>query len=194
MRMIFLFILLLAKVQSYSQDCTFTTAALDRIKTDDRIVDKNVKFSKIVFCNKPIVLLYDYQIIKNDKIFANMDTLFLIEELLKFECDTSHCVLQIMKYNNRSSKFWIESTREYSIQLEALYLINLLVLDAPFQYSPIPALEDDQTKEKSTISGPILKKAFQAYRAWFQLIKTNGLKRTLEAGIYPLSNTGISWY
>lgn len=194
MRIIFLFILLQIRVHSYSQDCTVTKVTLDRITTQDRVSDKNIKFSKIVFCNRPANLLYSYQLIKNERLFANMDTLFLIEELLKFEGDTSHCLLQIIKYNSRSSNFWTEDLRDYSIQLEALYLINLLVLDAPFQYSPIPALKDIQTKEKSTISGPILKKAFQAYRTWFQLIKTNGLKRTLDIGIYPLSNSGISWY
>lgn len=182
-----------------SQTCIFRSVELERGKLNLTIKDTSASkgedtYHKISLCNMPNGILLNYDLIIEENIFSGLDTIKAIEELLGFEGDTSLCVLRVLKYNNRSSNFWIEEQRDYSIQLEALYLINLLALNKPFQYAPIPALEDTKSKEKATIKGEIIQKAFEAYRIWFKVVKNQGLKKTLSEGYYPLDNSGISWY
>jgi hypothetical protein len=182
-----------------AQNCIFRTVEQQRGKVDlenSRNLQNGNKlvFHKIALCNKPNGLLGSYPLIIEDKVFSAIDTLKSIDELLKFEGDTNLCVLKVTKYNNRSSNFWIEEIKDYSIQLEALYIINLLALEKPFVYAPIPALKNIKTKEKATISGEIIRRAFEAYRNWFNIVKKQGLQKTKSDEYYPLDNSGISWF
>lgn len=158
--------------------------SIDHIsKTFYRIVLKDIQFKD-----------RNYESALEDSIYAKIDTLKAVEELLKFEGDERLCALYIMKYNHRMSKFWFDDNKNYSLQVEALFLINQIIFKEPFMYSHTPALEDHSAKKKSAIGGEIVSRAYKAYKEWFVVVKRQGLQKTLSEKYFPLDNSGISWY
>jgi hypothetical protein len=174
----------------------FTSLALDRSLYSSKFqLHKDTNYYQIILRNKSLgALVYGYLIASEYKIYAHIDTLKAIEELLKFEGDERLCVLEVSKYNPRTSNYWFEKNKDYSLQLEALYLINQIAMEEPFTYSPIPALKDQTTGEKATLGGEIISRAFKSYKKWFEVVKKQGLQKTLSEHYQPLDNSGISWY
>ncbi|MDF7815207.1 hypothetical protein [Hymenobacter sp. YC55] len=122
------------------------------------------------------------------------DTLQAIAHLLAFEHDTRRCGLPIMCWENlESSKIYEEAEREYSIQVEALFLINQLYYRAPFRFACYPALSD-QTGQVQSIDGSVVHRAYQAYRAWFKRLKPADFAKPDGIKPDPLANSGIRWY
>lgn len=124
----------------------------------------------------------------------NIDTLSLIYDLLSFEGDISICALPIMCYNPHNSDIYMGNSRCYSIQLEALFMINQLYLDEPFYYSPYPVIMDIQSGKDETIDGVLVEKAFKAYKEWFEEIKELGLNAARKENLRPFDNTNLIWY
>jgi hypothetical protein len=121
------------------------------------------------------------------------DTLQAIEHLLAFEHDTRRCGLPIMCYSLESSQLYLETERAYSIQVEALFLINQLYYHTPFGYAAYPVLRDD-TGQVQSLDGPIVHRAYHAYRAWFKQLRQEDFTKADFAKPDPLANSGIRWY
>lgn len=128
------------------------------------------------------------------KHYSIADTLSMIEELLKFEGDARHCVVPIRCYNPAISQLYTRKEEHYSLQLEALFMINQLYFKEPFKFSPFPVLIDQNTREYSTVSGHILKLAYNSYRVWFKKVRKEGLDRARNENLEPLTETSIAWW
>jgi hypothetical protein len=116
----------------------------------------------------------------------------MINELLKLKNDERLCVLGVSNYSPIVSQLYLKNERDYSLQLEALFLINQIFFDKPFEYSPIPILINGDNKEE-TINGETIEKAYQSYIEWFNEIKVKGIEYALKNKNYPLKGSGINW-
>ena len=126
----------------------------------------------------------------SEKTYSATEKIEMIEELLKYKGDTRKCFMKIKCSKGSSYEGKMQS---YSIQVEALYIINTLFFSDYTQFSPCPILVDDATKEEATVEGAIVDKAFAAYEAWFAKVKAEGFGKTLDAGIKPWDGSGVSW-
>lgn len=131
--------------------------------------------------------------------FPNIDTIKVIEELLSYEGDERLCSVPITCYSEigRCSPniYWGEEKR-YSLQTEALFIINQIIFENPclFNYMSNPVLQDLNSKKFESIKGDILVKAYQSYKNWLSRAKKEGISNMLRKHIYPLDNSGITWY
>lgn len=125
--------------------------------------------------------------------YSEKEKLQMINELLKFKDNDKICVFNISNYSAKVSQIYIKSKRDYSLQLEALFLINQVFFDKPFDYSPIPILIDNKTGEEQTVKGEIIEEAYEKYEKWYNKIKKIGIKESLNRKVYPLDESNISW-
>jgi hypothetical protein len=84
--------------------------------------------------------------------------------------------------------------KDYSIQLEALFLINQFYFDKPFYYSPYPLLKSTKSNKEESIDGEIIEMAYVAYKQWFEKVKEIGFKEAKRQNIEPLEGYPIKWY
>ncbi len=172
----------------------FHVESMERGFASDTARPDSVKYFKIVMNGKPRGICRTYDLPLKLNYYANLDTVRAIENLLSMEGDTRLCVLEIAKYNPRSSYYWDKPVKDYSIQLEALFMINQICIPEAFSYSPIPALLDTVTRQTGTDDGEIIKRAYGSYRNWLELIKKSSLQHVLSRNIMPLDNSGLKWF
>jgi hypothetical protein len=123
-----------------------------------------------------------------------IDTIRAIAELLSFENDDRRCALPITDYDRGRQPYYTDRDTHYSIQVEALYLINQLVYPSPFTYAPYPVLFDDLNKRELATSGLVISQAFYAYGKWFKKLKKIGIAEIREKKIMPLDGAYVRWY
>jgi hypothetical protein len=123
-----------------------------------------------------------------------VDTVNAIAELLSFENDDRRCALPITGYDRERRPYYSGRDTHYSLQVEALYLINQLVYPSPFTYAPYPVLFDDLNKRELATSGLVISQAFYAYRKWFKKLKKIGVGEIREKKIMPLDGAYVRWY
>ncbi|SEO38071.1 hypothetical protein SAMN05428947_102166 [Mucilaginibacter sp. OK283] len=155
------------------------------IKSKDHSFKIQNRKSKTVEMSYPIKMGID--------IYSEKDTIAMISELLKIEGDKRPCILPVICYNSLRSEIFMGETKQYSLQVEALFIINQLYFSHPFNYSPFPALFDERDESILTMNEKGIAKAYAQYRQWFAEIKTVGLSVARERKIYPL-NGSIRWY
>jgi hypothetical protein len=83
--------------------------------------------------------------------------------------------------------------KNYSIQVEALFMINWLYFQLPCVQSEFPVLTHIETGKAETIDGEIIKMAYQAYKQWFEKVKEIGIKEAKKQRMHPLAGTPIRW-
>jgi hypothetical protein len=125
--------------------------------------------------------------------YSEKDTIAMINELLKMEGDKRPCVLPVICYNDARSQIFMGETKQYSLQVEALFIINQLYFSHPFNYSPFPALFDKKDESILTMDEKGIAEAYAQYRQWFSQIKAIGLSAAREGKLYPLKGS-IRWY
>jgi hypothetical protein len=127
--------------------------------------------------------------------FSNsIDTLKAIGELLKYEGDRRICALPIYGYSPLTSKIYFGKDTNYSVQIEALFIINQLVYIDAFNYSPYPVLVDTRTNKSYCVEGTAIQMAFRAYYKWYQVLKKKGIAYFREKSIMPLDGSSIKWF
>lgn len=183
-RVLMLVLSLLSSITMYSQSI-FKVVETRR----DYLHKEGKKYYKIKFINDTSSISYPISILADE-----FDTLKAIKELLRLEGDTRLCSLPITNYNPLRSQIYLGTCKDYSIQVEALFIINQLILKKPFNYSSYPILVDKSTKKEASISGSIIKKAFQAYKDWYRKIKKKGFARIEDEETMPLYGSQIKWY
>jgi hypothetical protein len=151
--------------------------------------ESNKIYYKISLKGNRDLLLYPI----NVSAYSEKDKLQMIEELLSFKDDYRICSNPVTNYNSKLSQIYKGKNKDYSIQLEALFLINQIFFNNPFNYSPIPLLIDSKTKNEETIKGQIIEEAYQNYKKWFQDVSEIGFEKAKKEKIYPLSNSKVSW-
>ncbi len=126
----------------------------------------------------------------SEKEFSSAEIETMIGELLTYKGDTRKCFVKI-KCAGEST--YSGDLTHYSLQVEALYMINSLFFDKYESISPCPILKDN-TGTLATIDGAIVDKAFAAYEAWFVKVKAMGIGNARAAKINPLEGSGIEWF
>jgi hypothetical protein len=121
----------------------------------------------------------------------NVDTLKLIEELLRFKGDKRLCAIPISCYGYFEYTFYYYQFGKYChLEVEALFIIHRLFLPKPLNYSPLPVLvrtrRDKVFTEKEKID-----KAYAFYQKWFTDLKKIGLARVKELPL--LEYTDVEW-
>lgn len=117
----------------------------------------------------------------------------LISDLLEFEGDKRLSGFPIRCYNPLWSQIYGGDSERYSIQLMALFMINQLYFEDPFNYSPYPIIVSADGKQEATIDGELLKEAYKCYREWFGMVKKLGLQNAREMNLEPMKGE-VKWY
>lgn len=126
-----------------------------------------------------------------DTSWANgKEKIALIEDLLSFKGDERLCGIQKTCYNISAFQLDIGNEKHYSIQVQALFLINQIYLETPFNYSAYPVLKNRKWG-KSAIKGPLIDAAFKSYERWFRKIKRIGIVKARAKEVMPLDMTHL---
>ena len=129
------------------------------------------------------------------KSYNESEKIEMIQELLKYENDTSLCSVKIRCYNPRRSQMVPGGIEYYSIQVEALFIINHIILSDPYYYSAFPMLRDRNDDSIETVKGGLIKDAFSFYKKWLEEVKREGLAKTINKKILPLNDKSSAvWY
>ena len=135
-----------------------------------------------------------YYIPEQVKKLSDSAKIKLMEELLRYEGDTSICALPIMCYDMRRSQTCNLPSREYSIQVEALFLINLIYFDEPYFYSSFPVLVNRKTDQQEAIRGNGINLAYKLYKEWLEKVKRLGWAKAQETKVYPFdAYSNVRW-
>lgn len=159
------------------------------------------------FINTPKSSYYKIEFIKEGKSFIPCSYFFnfseyneqekikMVQELLTYEGDTSLCAVKVNCYNPQRSQTVPEGVKYYSIQVEALFIINHIILVHPYSYSAFPIIRDIGAKNVETISGELIKEAFTLYKNWLEEVKKIGINRAIQRKILPLNDkSSVFWY
>lgn len=114
-----------------------------------------------------------------------------IEKLLTFENDTSICASEVSQYHSGYFKSQKPVSRNYTLQVAALYYINFLAFSGPsLFYSPFPVLYDTIEKNEINLSSEDIKQVYTEYKKWFSGIKQNGFRDYT----FPLNQSRYQWF
>lgn len=129
---------------------------------------------------------------QNVEPLSDKEKLKVIEDLLSFEGDLRICSERSVSYNPKyAAGAYPEWTNQYSLQMEALFLINILCLKEPFEYSPTPILFNSSTGEYSSVKGDDIAEAYKRYRVWFEELKEVDLGSISDST--PLQDSEVRW-
>ncbi|CAM1362491.1 hypothetical protein TPENAI_30028 [Tenacibaculum litopenaei] len=126
--------------------------------------------------------------------FSDKDKILMIEELLSFEGDSRISSSPFSSYNNLSSQIYTGKSKKHSVQVESLFLINKIFFEKPFNYSSMPVLLDNNTKEEYTVDEESISQVFLAYKKWLSKVKEIGFDSARRKNLDPLENTNFSWW
>lgn len=165
-------------------DCDYINSGKDRYY---RII-QNKDSKERTFAD---ICLYQFDF----SLSTEKEKLAMIKELLLFKGDTDNCSIMVKGYNIQSSQIIPDYFKTYSIQVEALFIINHIIFGNPYNYSPYPVLK------KSTDSAPtkeqleLAAEAYKLYEQWFDYASRTGFNKTINSGIYPMkSGDPVYWY
>lgn len=111
-------------------DCDYINSGKDRYY---RII-QNKDSKERTFAD---ICLYQFDF----SLSTEKEKLAMIKELLLFKGDTDNCSIMVKGYNIQSSQIIPDYFKTYSIQVEALFIINHIIFGNPYNYSPYPVLK-----------------------------------------------------
>lgn len=152
------------------------------------------KYYKLVFSNeKNSVIRCSYFFDFSN--YSESQKIEIIEELLSYEGDTSLCSVKPKCYDPKRSQTVPSKVEVYSIQVEALFIINNIILSDPYSYSAFPILRNKEGTMIEAVSGSLVNKAYSFYREWLEQVKKNGLNNITVKKILPLGNNAeVFWF
>ena len=129
------------------------------------------------------------------KNYNESEKIAMIQELLTYEDDTSLCSVKIKCYNPKRSQMIPKGIEHYSIQVEALFIINHIILSDPYSYSAFPILRNRDGDNIETIKGELVKEAFSFYKKWLEKVKKEGLVKMSNKKVLPLKDeNSVFWF
>lgn len=147
---------------------------------------------KITLRNEPTTsCTYNPGVFEN---ISQLDKYSMVEELLSFEGDTRACVLNISNYNPLSSQMHFGDNRAYTLQLEALFIINQIMIKSPFNYSPSPILFDKKNDRILYGNEAEMKEIYSLYGNWLSKVKQIGIEGMNKKSLDPLESSNYRWY
>lgn len=123
-----------------------------------------------------------------------LEKLSLINKLLAFEGDERLCGIEIKGYGPGGSEIYMGEDQYYSIQIQALFLINQIFFKEPFTYATYPVLISKKY-HAGIVRGKTVDIAFRHYKKWFKKVKRIGWNEAQKQKIYPLDKAPnrIGW-
>ncbi len=146
-------------------------------------------------------LYYQIKLKKNSELtypfsfsnYSEKEKIEMISELLIYKGDERICIYPISNYNSKLSQFYKGNKKTYSLQLKALFLINQIYFNEPFNYSPYPILSNIDYKYEETVKGELIDKAYDEYEKWFKRLEKKGIEKSLNEKDYPLEDKEVTW-
>ena len=193
---------------------TFHNLCSDTDKMNKRLYFKlSIKNNPIdtIKCNdndpRPCFQDWNYSHLLEKSVRNSIGIINVISDLLSFEGDTDLCFIPVGRhafyYEKERKKgdgsvigcnsLYSGNFQNYSIQVEALFMINWLYFQAPCIYSEFPVLTHSETGEAETIDGKIVKMAYQSYKQWFEKVKEIGTEEAKKQKLHPLVGSLIRW-
>ncbi len=157
----------------------------------DSCQNENIEYYRITLSNDSFYLSPTYPLPLSS---FHIDTIKAIKELLALKGDQRICAIPVNNYNPMRSQIYLGSHKNYSIQVEALFIINQLVFNDKFKYSSYPILVNKESHAEETISGKTISEAFKAYSRWYEMLKKMGISNIVSKRIMPLDGSNIRWY
>ena len=190
-----LFIFLMLNLKCNSQQQKIITNYFHKVSHDcDHNNSNKLSYYKIEFIKgkNPIMPCSYFFDFKN---YSESEKIGMIQELLTYEDDTSLCSVKINCYNPKRSQMTPKGIEYYSIQVEALFIINHIILSDPFSYSAFPILRNVGGDNIETIKGNLVKQAFSFYKKWLEKVKKEGLIKMIKKKALPLNNENrVFWF
>lgn len=119
--------------------------------------------------------------------------LLIVEKLLDFEGDTTICCLQAngWVFNGLDVARGVPKTKQYSIEIDALFMINRLCWPKGIDwYSSYPVLFDTKENQEINFNPERIKCVFKEYRKWFTICKREGQ----IFKYFPFNDGRIVWF
>lgn len=192
MKQIFIIVVLVFSVT------VFATAQIDTLYVEKKECSNNFRGNKLVLHYKSDTtqqtsFTYGYDL----DYFVGLDDrkkLMLIEALLTYENDTSHCCMKIIGYSlngNEGCKGVPKNVNRFTIQIDALFMINRLVWPKLMElYSCSPVLYDNNLKKEINSDPEKIKCVFGEYKKWYEECKSKGS----IARYFPFNDGRYVWY
>lgn len=124
----------------------------------------------------------------------NHSRMIAIKNLLQLRGDTRLCGVPMRGYNFSKGSVYEFKVRRYSIQVEALFFINMIYFgnDFPF-YSDTPCLSSLEDDRQQTVDGDLIDEAFDCYERWFQKVEKMDWNKATETKLDPLEGCQVRW-
>jgi hypothetical protein len=118
----------------------------------------------------------------------------IIEKLLSFKNDTMTACLPVRSYGYNGIENTCQGnprTKRFSVQVEALYLINQLAFpNASSFYYCFPVIIDCRTNKEVNDDLQAVKSLYEIYETWYSEIKRTGK----IDGDFPFNTINYKWY
>lgn len=204
--MFFIIILLVSYGETYSQQHSNlkkkkNNSALKFTNKPDTLLSEIIKCSRNIPGYKIKVFTNKRELKKNKNDFSTLDSyeilgislapynlkIHFIKQLLKYKSDSALVCFPPFTYKSHNDTVF---SKNYTIQIDALYLINVVCFDyLTINYSPCPILYDTATNEEINYNQIKLKEVFDIYENWFELNKKTGFTDYS----FPLLNSKYRW-
>lgn len=155
-------------------DCDFQNSAVN-------------KYYKLTFLKSNLISKCSY--LNDFSKYSDSEKVEMIEELLEYEGDTSLCSVMPKCYSALRSQTVPLEIKVYSTQVEALFIINHIIVKDPYRLSAFPILKNSGRAVMESVNGPLIKQAYVLYKEWLKEVKKKGLSNLVNNGILPLKNS-----
>jgi len=172
-----------------SQEKKYFEIIEEQVSLPRKESNHNKIYYKINLKNNQSVSIYPIDVSSNNE----NEKIQMIEELLDLKADNRICVNPVSNYNPMLSQVYTGKLKEYSIKVEALFIINQIFFDKPFNYSPMPILSEKNGSNQESIQGDLIKEAYHSYIEWIKLVKDIGFSKAKTDKIYPLKDSKVTW-
>jgi hypothetical protein len=158
-------------------------------QTDTAYIEKKECMSEGIYKGYKLIIHYKKDTVNTTaKVYDyNLDflkgvsektTFDLIGMLLNYQDDTAMCCVKVQYYSfngNEGCRGKVENVNRYTIQVDALFMINRLCWPKLMElYSCSPVLYDNKLKKEINSDPEKIKCVFKDYKKWFEDCKSKG--------------------
>lgn len=123
----------------------------------------------------------------------SFDTLTAIKELLAYKGDTRICGTPVRGYCLICSSTYMGGKYYYSLQVQALYIINQLVYDPKIIHNPFPVLYDLKSGKDITVDEGGISRLFDSYIKWYDSVKHMTMAEIRKSDRNPYREAEVRW-
>ncbi|GGG37278.1 hypothetical protein GCM10011344_42600 [Dokdonia pacifica] len=182
MRLLFAFISLLSLVGCSSQKQTIGRTTQDKYFN---LIEKG-GLSRIQLSSQSTLILDDYNFYNSVIDFSEQEKLDMIGELLSYKGNKKTASFHITSSNRNLSQLYIGDVKSYSVEIQALLMINEIYFTNPFYYSPFPILISSHSDKEINNEKESILDVYSQYEKWYKRIRKKGFVKSKRQKIIPL--------